>query len=163
MKSTSHAEINQPDSRIDLTEWLATLSDRDYQACSRSHRAAGTFFEAGMLGMVNVESVGGHLLVQHYLAVKSAPNHVVMHSKKSRVYVMHLFPATVEVIWTLQLEPKDSQSCVLSCTVEARMPTFLNLVATLGLLPLFLRWHVEEEAPLFARDMARKASARGRL
>jgi hypothetical protein len=95
--------------------------------------------------------------------VKSAQNHVVMHSKKSRVYVMHLFPAAVEVIWTLQLQRKDSQSCVLSCTVEAHMPIFLNIVATLGLLPLFLRWHVQEEAPLFARDMARKASAKGRL
>jgi hypothetical protein len=157
MKSTYQAEINHPASRIDLMEWLSTLSDRDYQACSRSHRAAGTFREAGTLGMVNVESIGGHLLVQHYLAVKTAPNHVVMHSKNSRVYVMHLVPATIEVIWTLQIERKDSQSCVLHCTVETRMPVFLNFVATLGLLPLFLRWHVEEEAPLFARDMARKA------
>jgi hypothetical protein len=158
MKSTSQAEINHPASRIDLMEWLSTLSDRDYQACSRSHRAAGTFREAGTLGMVNVESVGGHLLVQHYLAAKSSPNHVVMHSKNSRVYVMHLVPATIEVIWTLQILRKDSQSCVLHCTVETRMPAFLNFVATLGLLPLFLRWHVQEEAPLFARDMARKAS-----
>lgn len=108
--------------------------------------------------MVNVESVGGHLLVQHYLAVKSTPNHVVMHSKNSRVYVMHLVPATIEVIWTLQIERKDSQSCVLHCTVEARMFALLNFVATLGLLPLFLRRHVQEEAPLFARDIARKAS-----
>jgi len=46
---------------------------------------------------------------------------------------------------------------VLNCTVETRMPVFLNFVATLGLLPLFLRWHVQEEALLFARDMARKA------
>lgn len=157
MKSTYHAEIDHPASRIDLMEWLSTLSDRDYQACSRSHRAAGTFREAGTLGMVNVESIGGHLLVQHYLAVKTDPNHVVMHSRNSRVYVMHLVPATVEVIWTLRIERKDSQSCVLHCTVETRMPFFLNVVATLGLLPLFLRWHVREEAPLFARDMAGKA------
>lgn len=157
MKSISRVEINLPASRIDLMAWLPTLSDRDYQTCSRSHRAAGTFREDGKLGMINVESIGGHLLVQHYLAVKSKPNHVVMHSTKSRVYVMHLFPATIEVIWTMQIDRKDHANCVLYCTVETRMPVFLNVVATLGLLPLFLRWHVQEEAPLFARDMARKA------
>lgn len=156
MKSTFQGEINHPANRIDLMAWLSTLSDRDYQACSRSHRAAGTFRESGTLGMVNVESIGGHLLVQHYLAAKSTPSHVVMHSKCSRVYIMHLVPATIEVIWTLQVEPKNDRSSVLHCTVEARMSALLAFVATLAILPLFLRRHVQEEAPLFARDIARK-------
>jgi hypothetical protein len=58
--------------------------------------------------MVNVESVGGNLLVQHYLAVKLAADHVIMHSRNSRVYVSRLFPATVEVIWTLEAKPSAS-------------------------------------------------------
>jgi hypothetical protein len=158
MKAASQTEINHPAHRIDLGAWLSTLSDRDYQACSHSHRAAGTFREAGTFGMVNVESVGGHLLVQHYLAVTSTPSHVVMHSKATRVYVMHLAPAIIEVIWTLKVEPRDDQNAVLHCSVETCMPAPLAFIATLALLPLFLRRHVQEETPGFARDIARKVS-----
>jgi hypothetical protein len=38
------------------------------------------------------------------------------------------------------------------------MPAPLALVASLGLLPLFLRWHVEEETLKFAADIARKST-----
>jgi hypothetical protein len=156
MKAVSQTPINHPANRIDLGAWLATLSDRDYQACSRSHRAAGTFREAATFGMVNVESVGGHLLVQHYLATTATPSHAVMHSKATRVYVMHVFPATIEVIWTLKVEPGDDRNAVLHCSVETHMPALLAVIATLALLPVFLRWHVQEETPGFARDIARK-------
>ncbi|HEY8275801.1 MAG TPA: hypothetical protein VIG52_02260 [Methyloceanibacter sp.] len=132
------------------------MTDRDYQACSRSHRAAGTFREGGTFGMVNVESIGGHLLVQHYLAKEAAANRVLMYSTNTRVYVLHVLPATIEVIWTLETKPKDSRSTEFGCTVEARMPAPLGFVASLGLLPLFLRWHVEEETIKFAADIARK-------
>ena len=160
MKGSSRTVIDQPVDRIDLAQWLYTMTDREYQACSRAHRAAGTFREGGTFGMVNVESIGGHLLVQHYFANKAAANHVLMHSTNSRVYIMHVLPATIEVIWTLGVEPRDSQSAEFTCTVEARMPAPLRFLATLGLLPLFLRWHVEEETIKFAADIARKATGK---
>ena len=100
------------------------------------------------------------MLIQHYLAEKAAPDQVVMHSKNTRVYVMHVFPATIEVIWTLGIKPSDSNSAEFSCSVEALMPAPLGSIATLGLPPLFLRWHVEEEAIKFAADIARKIGAR---
>jgi len=159
MKTSCETSINYPVERIDLAGWLANLSDRDYQACSPGHRAAGTFREDGTLGSVNVESVGGHLLVQHYLAVESAPNRLVMHSRNTRVYVMHLVPATIEVIWTLDAERRDSKSTLFRCTVEARIPMLLSALATVVLLPLFLRWHVQGETPLFAKDIAGKIAA----
>ena len=162
MKTSCETSINYPAERIDLMEWLENLSDREYQACSTSHRAAGAFRENGAFGTVNVENVGGHLLVQHYLAAKSTPNHVVMHSRNTRAYLMHLVPVTIEVIWTLEVERKDSRSALFRCTVEARMPTALAVVAVLGAMPFFLRRHVQEEAPLFAQDIARKIS-RGRI
>ena len=158
MKATSQIEIDCPAQDIDLALWLSTMSDGDYQGCSRAHRAAGTFREGGSFGMVNVESVGGHLLVQHYLAAQATPRHVVMHSKRSRVYVMHLAPAAIEVIWTLTVEPRTDHSCVLHCTVETRIWQPLGFIATLALLPIFLRQHVREETPGFARDIARKVS-----
>lgn len=156
MKASSETSIDHPAERIDLTAWLANLSDREYQACSPGHRAAGTFREDGTLGSINVENVGGHLLIQHYLAVKSAPNHLVMHSRNTRVYLMHLIPVTIEVIWTLDVERRGSKSAVFRCTVETRMPMLLSAIATLAMLPLFLRWHVQGETPLFAKDIARK-------
>ena len=117
MKCSSRTVIDQRANRIDLAQWLSTMSDRDYQACSKGQRAAGTFREGGTYGMVNVESVGGHLLVQHYLAREAKANHVLMHSTDTRVYVLHVFPATIEVIWTLGVEPRDGQSAEFTCTV----------------------------------------------
>jgi len=159
MKSSSHVPIRFGAERINLPAWLSSLSDSDYQACSRGHIAAGTFRKDGTLGMVNVESIGGHPLVQHYLATTATADHVVMHSTATRVYVMHVAPATVEVIWTMRIEPRDAASAVFHCTVETLIPTPLGVVATLGLLPLFLRRHVVEEAPLFAADIERKIGA----
>jgi hypothetical protein len=114
--------------------------------------------EDGKLGSINVESIGGHLLVHHYLAVTSESGHVVMHSKNTRVYVMHLVPATIEVIWTLKVEPRNSQTCDFHCTVDVRISRLLALVASLGLLQSFLRRHVQGETPLFAADITRKLS-----
>lgn len=156
MKTSSQVVINHPADRINLPLWISTLSDRDYQACSPGHHAAGTFTEGGTLGSVNVESVGGHLLIQHYLAVTTSPHHLVMRSTTTRVYLMHLVPATIEVIWTLDVEHGDSESAVFRCSVETRIPVLLSALATLAFLPLFLRWHVQGEAPLFARDIVRK-------
>ena len=82
-----------------------------------------------------------------------------MHSRNTRVYVMHLVPATIEVIWTLDAERRDSKSTLFRCTVEARIPMLLSALATVVLLPLFLRWHVQGETPLFAKDIAGKIAA----
>ncbi len=162
MKSSSQTVIDLPADRIDLPAWLATMSDRDYQACSRGHLAAGVYYEDGVLGSINVENVGGHLLVQHYLAEDPSAHRITMRSRNTRAYVLHTVPATIEVVWRLEVEPRDSASSLFRCTVEANIWAPLNLAATLVLLPLFLRWHVQEETPLFAADITRKIAA-GRL
>jgi hypothetical protein len=162
MKSSSQTVINLPVDRIDLPAWLAKLSDRDYQACSPAHRAAGIFYENGVFGSINVENVGGHLLVHHYLAEDASAQRITMRSRNTRAYVLHIAPATIEVIWKLEVEPRDSGSSLFRCTVEANMPALLAFVATLALLPLFLRRHVQGETPQFAADLARKV-AEGRL
>ena len=157
MKSSSEATIDHPVEGIDLTAWLSNMTDRDYQACSRGHRAAGTFREGSSIGMVNVENVGGNLLVQHYLMVKAQPEQVVMHSTKTRVYILHLVPATIEVIWTVEVEPKTNKSATFRCTVETRMSTLLGALSNFILLQLFLQRHTREETVKFAGDIQRKA------
>lgn len=158
MKTSSQTVIDHPAHRVNLAQWISTMTDRDYQDCSRAHRAAGTFREGGTLGMVNVESVGGNLLVQHYRAAHLAADRVVMHSTNTRVYISHLAPATIEVIWTLEARPRDAQSTVFGCSVETRMTPLLRLLSTATLLPLFLRRHTQEETLGFAADISRKAS-----
>jgi hypothetical protein len=46
--------------------------------------------------------------------------------------------------------------------VETRMPAMLGSIGFLGLLPLFLRRHVEEETIKFAADIATKLGAGSR-
>lgn len=152
MKSTHQSIVHVPVELIDLPAWIEGLSDRDYQACSPAHIAAGVFREDGVLGSVNVESVGGHLLVHHYLAAEATPRRIVMHT----------LPATIEVIWTLEASRKDSGRSLFRCTVEVNIAPVLGVLATLALLPRFLSRHVEAETPLFAADLARKVAG-GRL
>ncbi len=159
MKTSSRIVIDHPAARVDLAQWISTMTDGDYQACSRAHRAAGTFRESGALGMVNVESIGGHLLVQHYRATTLKTDQVVMRSTKSRVYVMHVLPATIEVIWTMEAKPRDGQSVVFICSVETRMAPLWRILSTSALLPIFLRQHTEEETRGFAADISRKINA----
>jgi hypothetical protein len=45
---------------------LQPLSDSDYRATAKGHKAAGTFTTDRVRGMVNVESIGNVLTVQHY-------------------------------------------------------------------------------------------------
>ena len=61
--------INAPKEAFNLHEWVFTLSDKDYQTTARGHIGAGSSIHSdGTQTSVNVESVGGNLLVQHYVA-----------------------------------------------------------------------------------------------
>jgi hypothetical protein len=44
---------------VDLTAWIFGLSDAEYQACARGHRAAGAYVDEQGRGTVNVEAIGG--------------------------------------------------------------------------------------------------------
>ena len=63
---TAHVTLNEPSDEIDLEAWLFGLSDADYQACAKGHQGAGVFTDEQGRGMINVESIGGNLIVQHY-------------------------------------------------------------------------------------------------
>lgn len=51
---------------VHLNEWLFNLSEKDNKACARGHHAVGTSGGAQFEGMVNVESMAGALIIQHY-------------------------------------------------------------------------------------------------
>ena len=91
---TANVLLNESAGTIDLAAWLFGLSDEDYQACAKGHHGAGTYIDEHGRGMVNVEAVGGHLIVQHYREVYSDPSVVEMYSATSRIYLFHLVPVT---------------------------------------------------------------------
>jgi len=159
MKFSQQAIVNAPVDTVDLGEWLFTLSDSEYQAAARGHRAAGTFTENGVRGSVNVESMGGTLMIQHYQAVSAEPNRVEMLSRRSRAYVVHLIPVHFLVRWTMTAAPRTSETTTFECTVEIEMPTLVRWAANLTGAPYFVRKHVHEEAPNFAADIERKLRA----
>src|SRR5262245_56688622 len=139
MKFTAQAIIDAPIHQVDLENWLFTMSDADYQAASRSHRAAGSFVEDGVRGSINVESIGGTLMVQHYHEVSAEPTRVEMLSKRTRAYLFHLIPVHVAVRWTMTATPRTSDTTTFACDVEVEMPGWLRIAAASIFTPYFLR------------------------
>ena len=109
---------------VHLDEWLFNLSDKDYKACAHGHRAVGTNGEAHFEGMVNVESMAGALIIQHYRTELLETNHVRLFSQKSRAYLMHLLPFHLQIGWEMQVfGVSENGSCDLAAdAVEAGCP-----------------------------------------
>ena len=153
---TAHVRLNEPSEEIDLEAWLFGLSDADYQACAEGHQGAGVFADEQGRGMINIESIGGNLIVQHYRCVRAGRSSVEMYSPASRVYLFHLVPVAAAVRWTLNVSPDSATTSGLACTVQVDLPPVLALLGRLSLLGYFLGRHVDEEACGFATDIARK-------
>jgi hypothetical protein len=157
---TAQVTLNEPCDEIDLEAWLFELSDSDYQACAKGHQGAGVFADEQGRGMVNVESIGGNLIVQHYRLVRGGRSSVELDSRASRVYLFHLVPVAAGVRWTLEVTPTTATTSDFTCTVEVELPPVLGLMGRLSLLGPFLGRHVREEARGFAADIVRKRPAR---
>jgi hypothetical protein len=148
--------LSEPSEEIDLEAWLFGLTDSDYQAFARGHQGAGIFRDEQGPGMINVESIGGNLIVQHYRCVGADRSSVEMYSAASRVYLFHLVPVAARVRWTLDVTAKAAGGSELACTVQVDLRPVLRVLARLTLFGHFLGRHVEEEALGFAADIARK-------
>lgn len=153
---TAHVTLNASSDEIDLEAWLFGLSDADYQACAKGHRGAGVFADQQGRGMINVESIGGNLIVQHYRSVRADRSAVEMYSRASRVYLFHLLPVVAGVRWTLEVSPETPTASDFACTVQVDLSRILGSLARLNMLSDFLERHVDEEAAGFAADITRK-------
>ena len=159
---TANVALDEPSAEIDIEDWLFGLSDGDYQACAGGHRGAGVFSDEQGRGMINVESIGGNLIVQHYRPVRADRSSVEMSSPASRVYLFHLVPVAAAVRWNLAVTPRTATTSDLECTVQVDLPPVLGVLARLSLLGHFLGRHVDEEALGFAADIHRKHDHRVR-
>jgi hypothetical protein len=132
------------------------MTSEDYESFTPAHKAMGSFFQSCRFFMVNVECIGGDLLVQHYELIDHSKSHVKFYSARTKAYVCRWFPVTLSVPWEMTLRPTSSRTCELTCTIGVDFPS-----APLGALAWatgsfhFIRRHLAVEGAAFARHIER--------
>ena len=168
VESTATAVINAPIEAVDIPVWCFSLTDAEYQDCSPAHvAAAATTAADGTRMSINVEVIGGSVIVQHYVEEIAEPDHLKLVSHSD------LFtPAgrtKIDVLWELRATRIDDETCELANTVRsAAPPEMLGFLARQGLAFDAFRAgrqantiaHNLQETPLFAKSIERHALAR---
>lgn len=158
---TIHAAIEQ----VDLPAWCFSMSEAEYQSCSPAHVSAGvTTSQDGRRMSINVEVIGGSLMVQHYVEDIGEPHHLRLVSNSD------VFAPTgrvkVGVIWDLSVKKIDADTCELTNEVHSSFtPELLESLARQGIPQEVFRAarkpaseaHNRQETPLFAKSIERHA------
>ena len=163
--SSFSAIINAPLDKVDIANWVFTLPDQEYQGCSPAHVAAGcTTAPDGTRMSINVEIIGGTLMVQHYVQKVAEKHHVVLES------ISDVFPpagrTTIRVIWELTAKAVDAEKCEFTNHVRSfftpELKTFLEHqgipldVFRTQRQPMSIA-HNKQETPFFAKSLERAA------
>ncbi|HEY5998606.1 MAG TPA: hypothetical protein VI078_04800 [bacterium] len=158
-RAAHDVQLDVPAAALDIPRWLFGLSDIGYQRCARGHLGAGAGkAEDGRRTSVNVESVGGHLAVQHYVEEIAEPAHLKLVSERSDIWIFHLIHVRPRVTWEMTLIPSSERACTFHHEVCIEHPSlFIRIASFLCLVPLFVRRHDDEEAILFAASLASTA------
>ena len=137
-QTVCEAPIDAPKEAFNLHDWVFTLSDKDYQTTARGHIGAGSSIHTdGTQTSVNVESVGGNLLVQHYVAEIKEPDYVKMVSM-SDLWLMKLVHVVVKVTWEMRLIPVSESECKFQNTVLVEHPNFIMKINIITFKSIFL-------------------------
>jgi hypothetical protein len=145
-----------------------TLPESEYQACSPAHCSAGTTTAPdGRWMSINVEIIGGSLMVQHYVEEMGRPDHLRLVSDSD------VFTPTgrtkINVVWELQVKRIDDNTCESTNTVHSSAtPELEHFLGKQGIpLDVFRtarrpisEAHNRQETPLFAKSIERHAMAR---
>jgi hypothetical protein len=100
--SSFSAIINAPIEKIDIPKWCFSLPEKEYQGCSAAHIAAGfTTAPDGKRMSINVETIGGSLMVQHYVETLGEKDHLILDSD-SDVFTP-TGRVTIHVTWELSV------------------------------------------------------------
>jgi hypothetical protein len=105
------AAIHAPIDKVNIADWLLNLPDAEYQRCAPpDHLAAGsTTTDDGQPMSINVEVVGGSLLIQHYVAEVHEADHCHMVSLSDVQTPAGWIKA--QVIWDLSVTALDDATC----------------------------------------------------
>lgn len=154
LQSTCEAPLEMPTTDFDLPQWLFRLSDREYQGCSKGHLAAGTsILPDGTKTSVNVESVGGHLMIQHYIPEIAKAEHLKLVSQ-SDCWLFRLWYVRFKVTWEMKLLPTSETTCLFqNAVVVEHKSVIMKVLTALVLGSVFLKKHNAEETPRFADNL----------
>jgi hypothetical protein len=168
VNSSFSAIINAPIEKVDIPSWCFTLPESEYQACSPAHFSAGTTTAPdGQRMSINVEVIGGSLMVQHYTEEISKPDHLRLVSN-SDVFTPN-GRTKIGVIWDLSVTKIDARTCEFTNSVQSSAtPELLDLLGRQGIpLEVFRTTrrpmseaHNRQETPLFAKSIERHTLAR---
>jgi hypothetical protein len=163
--SSFTAIINAPIEKIDIPAWCFNLPEREYQGCSPSHVSAGfTSAPDGKRMSINVEMIGGSLMVQHYVETLGRRDHLILDSDSD------VFTPTgrtsIHVTWELSVKDIGEGKCEFTNHVRSyATDEFLTFLARQGIpfeqfraqrQPASIA-HNQGETPLFAASIERAA------
>ncbi|MBR1133048.1 hypothetical protein [Bradyrhizobium iriomotense] len=163
--SSFTAIINAPIDKIDIPAWCFNLSESDYQGCSPAHIAVGfTTAPDGRRMSINVETIGGSTMVQHYVETLGQKDHLVLDSDSD------VFTPTgrtkIHVTWELSAKDISGGKCEFTNRVRSyATDEFLTFLARQGIpfeqfrsqrQPASIA-HNQSETPLFAASIERQA------
>jgi hypothetical protein len=165
VQSSFSATIHAPIEKVDIPAWCFGLSESEYQSCSPAHVSAGaTTAPDGRRMSINVEILGGSLMVQHYIEEIGQPDHLRLVSNSD------VFTPTgrtkIGVIWDLSVKKIDDNRCEFTNMVHSSAtPELLDFLGIQG-----IPWevfqaarkpiseaHNRQETPLFAKSVERHA------
>jgi hypothetical protein len=159
------ATINVPTEKVGLPAWIFGLADDEYQRCSPAHVATGaTHSPDGRRVAINVEVLGGSILVSHFKEEITDKHHVRLTSVSDSFTLTGR--TTLHVIWDMSVKAIDPNKCEFTNYVHSR-PTeeFLEFLAKQGIpfeqfkqarQPVSAA-HNRQETPLFAASIERAA------
>ncbi len=165
VESSFSAIINVPIETVDIPAWCFTLPESEYQACSPAHCSAGaTVAPDGRRMSINVEVIGGSLMVQHYVEEIGRPDHLKLVSNSD------VFTPTgrtkIGVIWDLTVKKIGDHACEFTNLVYSHAtPELLDFLGQQGIPWDVFRAarkpiseaHNRQETPLFAKSIERHA------
>jgi hypothetical protein len=163
---TAKAVVNAPIETINLGDWMFTITAEEYAACASGHQSAAQGkLASGKRFSVNLEVVGGTFMVQHYVEKVAKRDHVIGFSPSTTFFLGDTDCVFAQITWELKVEKLDEKRCELICRVFAESD---NEDFVAGLKKAVeenpdeksaLHLHIEEESPMFAKDIERKALA----
>ena len=157
--------IEAPIENVDIPAWCYSLSDAEYQTCSPAHIAAGaTTTPDGRRMSINVENIGGSVMVQHYVEEIGQADHLRLVSHSD------LFTPSgrtkLDVVWDLRVKKLDGTTCEFTNSVQSfAPPEMIDFIASQGIpLEIFragrgpiTEAHNRQETPMFAKSIERHA------
>lgn len=118
VESSFSAMINAPFEKVDIPSWFFALPQAEYQSCSPAHSSAGASTAPdGRRMSINVEILGGSLMVQHYVEEIGQADRLRLVSK-SDVFTPS-GRTKIGVIWDLRVRNIDDKTCEFTKTVHS--------------------------------------------